>query len=57
MLEPTIASKAHASVVRDWSTLYLDEVNGFFDAQSEDIQDAFVQLYELQHPDKPRPHG
>lgn len=41
----TAASKAHVSEVRDWKALYSDEVAGFFDAYSQGLQGAFVQLY------------
>ncbi len=51
----TSASKAHVSEVRNWNTLYADEVHGFFDACGDDLQGAFLQLYRRQHPDKPPP--
>ena len=53
--ELTVASKAHVSEVRDWKTLYVEEVNGFFDAHGDDVQHVFVELYALHEPGKPLP--
>jgi len=46
----TKAAFAHADKIQDWKTLYFDEVAGFFDGYSDQLQAALVQLYERQNP-------
>lgn len=46
----TKAAFAHANEIHDWKGLYCDEVAGFFEGYADQLQTAFVQLYERQHP-------
>jgi hypothetical protein len=54
-VELTTACRAHASEIRDWNSLYVDEVQGFVEAHSDAIQRACLQVYDAQHPGRPRP--
>jgi hypothetical protein len=53
--ELTVASRKYSTEIRDWHSLYIDEVYGFLDAYSDDIQHALLRLYELRTGNRQKP--
>jgi hypothetical protein len=51
----TDESISHASDMKSFKAVYLNEIRGFFDAHREHIQAVFAQMYEISHPNSPPP--
>ncbi len=49
----TEESTLHASAMKSFEAVYLDEIFGFFDAHREHIQAVFAQMYEISQPNAP----
>jgi hypothetical protein len=53
--ELTVASRNHSSDARNWKSLYLAEVQGFFDAHADNIQDVLLRSFFAKQPHGPKP--
>jgi hypothetical protein len=51
----TEESTLHASAMKSFNAVYLDEIFGFFESHREHIQAVFLQMYEIAYPNAPPP--
>lgn len=49
----TVESTSHASGMKSFNAIYLDEIRGFFDVHREDLQAVFAQMHEIAQPNAP----